>query len=86
MILGFRAPDFPDAGTITWQLASRAPIERGGRFGFVGNGHQQLKIRTMLRTADGLSMLSAGVDSDYAEVVSKALFDYFSCPGCSAPI
>jgi hypothetical protein len=71
---------------VSLQHASRAPIERGGRFGMTGNGQQQLQIRELLKTIIDLSGLNSEVDSVYFDEVSKIKFDYFDCPGCHCPI
>jgi hypothetical protein len=82
-VLGFQPSFLSDEDTL--HLLSMAPIERGGRFGVSGNGHLQLKIRTMVKAGQVLDSMDAEMDLAYVESVSVQ-FDYFYCPACGSPI
>jgi len=82
-VLGF--PDPVSVG-ISWEKVCMAPIERGGRFGIAGNGHMQLPIRNMLKSAGDLNPLIEQIEAEYMEKVSTASFDYFDCLDCGNAI
>ena len=82
-VLGFQPSFLSDDNTL--HLLSMAPIERGGWFGVSGNGHLQLKIRTMVKAGQALDSMDAEKDLAYVERVSVQ-FDYFYCLACGSPI
>jgi hypothetical protein len=63
------------------------PIERGGLFGVVGNGEQQLPARKMARN-DGVVAATwlRDVDSVYLEKCVSLKLVHFQCPTCDRVI
>ena len=63
------------------------PIERGGLFGVVGNGKQQLQARKMA-SQNGVVPASwfRGIDGGYLEKCESMKLVYFQCPTCDRVI
>jgi tartrate dehydratase beta subunit/fumarate hydratase class I family protein len=63
------------------------PIERGGLFGVVGNGRQQLQARKMANQ-NGVVLASwfRGVNVSYLEKCESMRLVYFQCPTCDQVI
>lgn len=60
-----------------------APIERGGIFGVSGNGQAQLRMRSLVSDAEGVTSDWMGeMDSSYVKQVLEMDFTYFDCPCC----
>jgi hypothetical protein len=63
------------------------PVERGGLFGVVGNGRQQLQARKMARN-DRVFVATwfRDIDAGYVEKCGSMRLVYFQCPTCDGAI
>jgi len=86
-IFGCELSPFPGDDVAELVEVLKTPIERGGRFGLTGNGHNQLLAREQVRSNEGFgSDWISAFGLDYVREVVNTKFAYFQCPRCNTPI